>query len=251
MRRTSTALALTVALLAATLSPIAPSQADVGVSQQAKLVGDMPVAGRYSIAYNDYGPDRGSHCGPKTGVCEVYGRPVARGKLQTKLSVYKIKDGIKKYDYYLLDVDMVTADRYGTWRMGGVGISVTSIGPKVVDHIDTKSLSASKGSCDEVKIGFQTPWPVISASTDLGTVTWCDDEASLKSLSAGNWVLTGIGSTRHLAVDRAVKVLAGKKPRFRIDLSVPKDTCTRVEDKKCRAFDNGAASATYRVGSSG
>ena len=251
MRRTVLALAATTSLLVAGLGAVGPSQADVGVTQQAKLVGEKPVSGRYSIAYNDYGPDRGTYCPPRSPQCVVHGRPVARGKLQTKLSVYKIKDGMKKYDYYLLDVDMVTADRYGTWKMGGVGISVTSVGPKLVDRIDTKSLNASKGDCHSVNIGFATPWPVISASTDLGSVTWCDDEASLTTPSVGNWVLKGLGSTRHLAVDRAVKVRAGKKPRFKITLSVPKDTCTRALQHKCIEFDNGASSATYTVGSGG
>ena len=69
--------------------------------------------------------------------------------------------------------------------------------------------------------------------------------------SAGNWVLKGIGSTRHLAVDRAVKVKAGKKPRFKVTLSVPQDTCTRALQHKCVDYTNGAGSATYSVGSSG
>lgn len=238
-------------LLLAVVGSVGPTQADVGVTQQAKLVGERPVSGRFSIAYNDYGPDRGTYCPPRSPQCVVLGRPVARGKLKTKLSVYKIKDGMRRFDYYLLDVDAVTADRYGKWRMGGVSISVTSVGPRLVDRTDTKSLSAREGECHSVDVGLSTPWPVISASADLGSVTWCDEDASLKLFSAGNWVLKGLGSTRHLAVDRAVKVRSGKKPRFEITVVVPTDKCTRSIQGKCTEYDNQARSATYRVGSSG
>src|SRR5689334_19288867 len=105
MRRLVLAAAVTGSLVAALLGSVGPTQADVGVTQEAKLVGEQPVSGRYSISYNDYGPNRGVVCPPRAGQCQVLGRAVARGKLQTKLSVYKIKDGIRKYDYYLLDVD--------------------------------------------------------------------------------------------------------------------------------------------------
>ncbi|GAB6985486.1 hypothetical protein [Nocardioides pyridinolyticus] len=127
----------------------------------------------------------------------VVGRPVARGKLKTKLSVYKIKEGMRKFDYYLLDVDMVTADRYGKWKMGGVSISVSQVGTRLVDRNDTRSLSADENECHSVDVGFSTPWPVISASADLGSITWCTEKAGLKLSSAGNWVLRGLGSTRH------------------------------------------------------
>jgi hypothetical protein len=250
MRRLVPITAIAGSVLLALLASATPTQADVGVTQQAKLVGENPVSGRYSASYNDYGPNRGNICPPRAGQCQVLGRAVARGKLQTKLSVYKIKDGIKKYDYYLLDVDAVTASRYGKYRKGTVGIRVTSLGPKLVDHVDTKSLSASKGDCHSVNVGFSTPWPVISASADLGSVTWCDDDASLKA-SAGRWTLVGVGVTRHLAVDRAVKVRAGKKPRFRVAVTVPTDTCTRALQGKCVDKTDGSRTVTYTVGSSG
>jgi hypothetical protein len=251
MRRLVPLTAACGSLLLALIGSVGPTQADVGVTQEAKLVGEKPVSGRYSIKYNDYGPDRGTYCPPRSPHCVVQGRPVARGKLQTKLSVYKIKDGMRKFDYYLLDVDMVTADRYGAWKMGGVAISVTNVGPRLVDRNDTRSLSAEENECHSVDVGLSTPWPVISASADLGSVTWCTKKASLRLSSAGNWVLQGLGSTRHMAVDRAVKVRAGAKPRFKVTIVVPKDTCTRALQGKCIEFDNGASSATYRVGSSG
>ena len=251
MRRLATAAAVSGSLILALLGAVAPTQADVGVTQQAKLVGEQPVSGRYSINYNDYGPDGGAFCPPRSPTCVVHGRPVARGKLQTKLSVYKVKDGIKKYDYYLLDVDAVMVEHYGKYKKGGVTIRVKSLGPKLVDHVDTKSLSATEGDCHSVDIGFQTPWPVISASADLGSITWCDDEASLKASADGTWLLQGLGSTQHLAVDRAVKVRAGKKPKFEITVTVPIDKCTRSLQGKCVDYDGDSRTLTYRVGATG
>ncbi|GAB6985487.1 hypothetical protein JCM10369A_20110 [Nocardioides pyridinolyticus] len=44
---------------------------------------------------------------------------------------------------------------------------------------------------------------------------------------------------------------AGAEPRFKVTVVVPRDTCTHALQGKCVEFDNGSASATYRVGSSG
>ncbi|WP_244928255.1 hypothetical protein [Nocardioides sp. W7] len=257
MRRPGpTAFAATIAgcLTSVLLAPLNPAHADVGVTQEARLVGDKPVSGRYGIAFNDYGANRGNYCPPRAGQCWPLGRAVARGTLETKLSVYRIKDGMKKYDYYLLDVDVVAADRVGKHRGGTVTIGVTSLGPRLVDHTDTKTLRATQGDCHSVDIGFSTPWPVIDASADLGSVTWCSDSASLSRTTSGTtarWSLKGLGRTHHLAVDRAVKVRAGKKPRFRVDVTVPRDTCTRAIRGKCVDYRGGTASASYRVGSRG
>jgi hypothetical protein len=243
-------LSLTTALVA-----VRPATADVAVTQQGVIVGDKPVSGRYAVSWTNYGEKKQNCYGaPPHPTCLFIGYRVARGKITTKLRTYKIKDGLRKYDFYLLDVDMMNVNRSGSSKLGDASISIDFSNATLVDYTQSKSMNADEPDCHSVDVTFSTPFPYVSASTSLGEVEWCDEHASLLLTKAGDvtwYAADHLATIKHFMMDRAVKVAKGQRPRFTVHLTVPNDDCTKASDGWCKQYSNGIKTRTYKVGTSG
>jgi hypothetical protein len=257
-RRRIRAVAVTALTVAAgLLVSVHQASANVGVTQKVSMVGDKPVSGRYDVSFTNYG-ERVTQCLPpyNTGSCVHFvGYRVARGKLQTKLTTYKLSERIRKYDYYLLDVDTLVGKHSGSSHEGPLTVTVATYGAKLVDRTETKSISAQKDSCATVDLSISTPWPGVTASTGLGSVRFCDDHASFtrKVLSSNTTRYTAnrLARTNHLTINRWVKVPRGAHPSFSVSLDVPADKCTSSSDGWCKKYDNRTIVRLYSIHTTG
>ncbi|GGO92201.1 hypothetical protein GCM10011584_28050 [Nocardioides phosphati] len=242
--------------------PTGSASADVQVTQQAKLVGQRPVSGRYERSFKNYGAVYtcndiyvGELCNP----LKVYGYRVARGTLRTSLNAYHILDGLKGYDFYLVDVDVDVTDHSGTDRGAWADFYLTTRNATIVDFYDSKSIAAKDDGCHKLRLTLSTPWPFVSAAMDAGSVNFCDSRASLTvshSGTQGHFHANRLAKINHLTMERVVKVKRGEKPVFRMRTVVPTDSCTGTRTMPlgqvlCSSYDNRTSSVTYSVGTSG
>jgi hypothetical protein len=243
---------MTAVLGAATLTALTSAHADVGATQQVVLVADKPVKNRFDAPYRNWA-GAFAQCFPHGGCVEV--DPVAKGHLRTKLTAYQLKERVKKYNYFLLDVD-TSVTNSGDSKLGTGYVKISnSFGPKLVDHTETGSVDASSPFCANLDLSLSTPWPVVSGAVSFGSVRFCSKKASFTRHVSGKDVAykaTMLGSARHLVVDRWVKVRAGVWPIFTVHVVVPRDTCTQWTPRLhatpvCTKFDDKSVSHRYRI----
>lgn len=239
---------------------VTAASANVAVTQQAVLVGQRPVSGRYEVAFKNYGQALTRCAGYSTQYhCWHLGFRAAGGEFRTSMNAFRIKEGLTNYDFYLLDADIVVGDHSGTDRGGRAKIYVSTGNATLVDFYDSKSLKATQSSCHKVNVAMSTPWPWVSASADLGTVSFCDSNASLTVARDGKtaiWTANRIAKINHITVNRVVKVPRGQKPTFNVKVVVPTDTCSHyMNDSQygriCYTYTNGSATRRYSVTTTG
>jgi len=236
---------------------IAPAGADVTYTEQVKVKDETPEVGRYTVRYKNYS-EKMRLC-MEDGYCEFLGYRKAEGQLGVKLTTFKIVDGRRSYDYFLLDVDIVNGDREGTSKNGWAKVAVSNYGPGLVDQSNTKSASYNDDrDCKAIGVGLSTPWPIVSASMDLGHVTFCDKGASYShSFSSGisTYFADHTRQITHVSSQRVVKVREGKKPSFKVVLTIPVDKCTKggggLASGNCVAYDNKTYTKNLYIGTFG
>lgn len=244
--------------LAAAIAGAAPVDADVGASQDAVLVGDHPVSGRYEAKFNNYDEIivecHDSPTLPEGTVCDEKGYRVARGTMATKLHAYRIREGVKKFDYYLVDVDIDVVDHSGSSDTAWADVSIGTAKARLVERSDTDSVSADGNRCQSLGLSMSAGISIVTAAVDLGHVTFCTHEASFKRVSTGDTSMYHAHRLAHinaLSVQRAVKVPAKRKPVFVITMKVPFDDCIAAKNGICTKYSNETKTRTYRVGTRG
>lgn len=265
MKQRSVALAL-LAVLAGLLASVSTgARADVGYTQQVKLKDEAPESGTYNLAYKNYS-EKMKFCTISRSTttmrdyyCQFLGYRKAQGTARVKIATYRVVDGRKNYDYFLLDVDVTNTDRVGSSKKGWAKVRINDFGAKVVDIANTRSASYNDDrDCVALGLGLTSPMPVVSASVDLGTVTFCSSGARYShSYSDGisTYFAEHMREIKHLSSQRVLKVPQGKRPTFAVIVSVPSDDCTKagsgMADGNCVAYDNEVDSRTYYVGTTG
>lgn len=258
---------LAALMMTATGLVAAAPHAEADVRGDLVLVGERPVVGTYDLAYNNYSEKikfctvsrdaSGAPVAERDYYCEFRGYRVARGEMQVKLHTYRLKEAVKKYDYYVLDVDVVNADRYGKSEKGWAKVHIDNVGKvKPVDYSDTQSISASEADCATVGLSIGHSVGPVSASVDWGSVTFCDDEASyvVDRRDGDNntvYLATHTREISTLSSQRIVKVKRGKRPVFEVRVHVPNDDCTDTKFDNCSDYDNSTYLKSWRIRTTG
>src|SRR5690348_14312722 len=108
---------LLVGLAALVGAALTPTSATASVRGDVLLVGEKPVSGTYNLAYRNYSE---KFCGANSRppyICYVVYH-VSRGTAAVKLRTYKLKEGLKSYDYYIVDVEVDNVKPYGASSKG-------------------------------------------------------------------------------------------------------------------------------------
>lgn len=219
------------------------------------LVGEKPVSGTYNLPYRNYSE---KFCGWGSStpyICyEVY--HVSRGTAAVKLRTYKLKEGLKRYDYYIIDVEVDNVKPYGASSNGWMKVHIYPRGStSIVDYSDTKSVSSSKNSCYSVTPSFGASIGPVGASVSLGSITFCDDNASYdidyRTGTRTVWMAHNLRKINSFVSERIVKVHAGAKPQFGITVHVPTDKCTDTWHGDCSDYTNDTTLYHYHIGTSG
>lgn len=226
--------------------------------QTAKLVGDRPVSGNYSLPYNHYGEPVGP-----TGSCMISYIPQcyyhSSGRIVTHLRTYKLHDGLKRYDFYLLDITGRVKNAKGNASDNASAyVGVQPRGVRIVDHVKSGSLRARSKSCRTYSIDLGLGFGPISAGTQLGSVDFCSKTAHLQR-DSGGWTMFDLAATRTFDLTELVKVPRGKHPYFKVTLATDDDHCTlwpshydpnMTRDWCISWFDAGSVS-THKVTTTG
>lgn len=251
--------ALGVVLVAAGLAAF-PSTTQADVRGDLVMVGEKPVAGTFDLKYNNYSEKMKmctmSRAQKRDYYCEFLGYRVARGEMQVKLHTYRLKERMKRYDYYVLDVDVTNADRYGSSKKGWVKVHIDNVGPvKLVDFSDTTSVSATQADCQVIGLSIGHSVGPVSASMDWGTVRFCDKQATYYVEGrTGDHTVYQADHTREisfLSSQRIVKVARGKKPSFKVTVHVPNDDCTASRNDRCTKYTNSTYLRSWTIRTTG
>jgi hypothetical protein len=213
------------------------------------------VSGTYNLAYNNYSEEFCTDGSRPPYLCFVAYR-VSRGKAAVKLRTYKLKEGLRNYDYYLVDVEVANLDRYGASSNGWMKVHINKAGTTtIVDYSDTKSVSSTKDSCYSVTPSFGASIGPVGASFSLGSMTFCDDGASYpvdyRSGTRTVWMAYNLRKINSLVSERIVKVNQGAHPKFEVTIHVPTDVCTDSRSGDCTDYTNATKLTTYTIGTSG
>jgi len=227
---------------------------DPPVTQQGILVGQKPVSGRYALNFKDF-EEKGCadfHCSR-----QYY--KAAAGTFKTKLSTYKIKDGLKGYDFYLLTVDTNVGHRGESVR-GGATITDYDIDVShEVDYADSPTMTATDGGCQTVDFSLGYSFGPIGASTNLASFNFCDENATGKLSHSGVtafYKLYRLAKINNVTLSRVEKVKSGTHPTFRVAFYVHQDTCTKggklVTGKYvCFSYAGNIVQKRYSIGTTG
>lgn len=239
--------------LVASLTTWSATPASAEVKGDLRLVGERPVRGTFDLKYNNYREQKRT-CRPH--VCTPRGYRVARGEMRVKLRTYRVVESLRKYDYYVLDVDVVNADRYGSSKKGWAKVHIAKASKiKWVDYGDTSSVSATEADCTEIGLSMGGSVGPGGASISWGSVRFCDDEASYaverREGKTTTYLAAHTREISHYSSQRLVKVRRGKRPTFKVSVHVPTDKCTDAEDGNCVEYTNDTNLVSYRIKSDG
>ena len=195
----------------------------------------------------------------KDRYCEFLGFRKSEGTVEVKLSTFRISEGRRKFDYYILDVDVLNTGREGSSENGWFKTVVEHGNARVKDQANTKSAYFDDDKdCKAMTLGLSTPWPIVSAAVDLGTVTFCEKGARYSMSTSGSvstYMADNAREVTHVASERILKVRRGDKPRFTVTVTVPSDDCTEVgtgsASGNCVEYDNETVTRTFSVGTKG
>ncbi len=236
------------ALVVSTIA-VQPGVAAVPITQTATLVGQSPVTGTYDRFFSNFerrdNPCRRPNCTRRD-----------TGTLRIKLNAYRVKESLKKYDFYLLDVDTRIVGKKSTTRhrKAKATFRIRNSAKNVVDWEDSKSITTDPRKCQSFPVNVGASVGVVSAGIQVGQVTLCHKAAAFtKKASGKNAIYTASQLPRinGLTSGRIVKVKAGTKPTFSVKVTYPADVCTRSTSRGCHQYVDKTASATFKVRTTG
>jgi hypothetical protein len=219
------------------------------------LVGEKPVSGTYNLAYRNYSGHFCTDGSYLPYLCYV-AYHVSRGTAAVKLRTYKLKEGLKAYDYYIIDVEVANVKPYGASTGGWMKVHIYPSGSTtIVDYSDTKSVSSSKSSCYSVTPSFGAAIGPVGASVSLGSIRFCSSSASYvidyRKGARTVWMAHNLRKISSFVSERIVKVHAGAHPKFGITGHVPTDKCTASRSGDCTDYTNDTTLYHYTIGTSG
>jgi hypothetical protein len=215
--RSTRLLAVAVAVVLPAVLLTSPARADVAISQQVVMIRDV---GPFKVNYREGYATPGGYLGT------LYG--FATGTLTYSMKVYKLKEGVKKYDYFLLDVTSQTSNRKGeygraTFRLGTDNeVNYTNYSTAVKD---------SPSDCKTFPLNVSgTVWPGVSIGTTVGHIKTCGKDFSMSTASSSTtraFVTKRLNHARQVTTQKWIRVGAGKRPDFRFQLAYGYDTCAQ------------------------
>lgn len=237
-------------LVLITMTSVGADPATADVRGDVRLTAERPVSGTFDLDYNNYG-EKFQTCDPE-GICTEKGYKVARGTLKVKLRTYRLVEEVDKFDYYVLDVDVVNADRYGRSKRGWAKVHVTNVGRvRLIDHSDTTSVSASEPDCVDVNLSMGQSVGPASASVDWGSVRFCEKGAKYvvekRTGDTTTYLASHTREISHFSSQRIVKVRRGKRPKFKVSVHVPTDDCTSTYQGDCDGYENDTRLESWRI----
>lgn len=166
MRRNAWVTAIALAAVTPLVASPPISSADVAISQQVVMIRD---AGPYSVRYREGAPYQAGYLGTAYNI--------SKGTLTYSMKVYRLKERVRKYDYFLLDVTAQTSRRRGndgraTFRLGT---------DRTVDYTNyTSTVRDSPSECKTFPVSVGgTVWPNVSISTTVGHIKTCGKDFTM------------------------------------------------------------------------
>ncbi len=231
MRRSLLAATAALCLLGSTLVAATPSaQATVGFSQTVILKGDPTLAKGINRKYTSF-TDGSKDCswqggGSGSGGDSSCSRSIGGGKINILPQTFKLKEGMKKHDYYLLDLTVSTSKIFGNKDYAYLDATLTSTSP-VTSATYSRGVS-EVDKCKKYPIDIAAGWGPVSAGTTVGsfTVNCHRTYVTRAAVSSGqSYHVTNLNAVKNVTFQRFVVVPAGTKPKFGYSVSWPTDYC--------------------------
>ena len=153
------------------------------------------------------------------------------GRLTVVATPYKISEGMRKKDQFLLNLRLSKSKRQGGLDIGWAQIYVTPLGyRKISDAGATRDAQVNR-SCSTAKLTLGKAFGPISASTKIGTLRSCryariDRTNFSRSSGAVGWKIDKLRHLKSGALELYLQVPKGVRPRWKISVTTPRDSCS-------------------------
>ncbi|MDP3893036.1 hypothetical protein [Nocardioides sp.] len=177
------------------------------------------------------------------------------GRVRVEATPFRIKEGMKKFDQYLLRLIITTpGQKTGGDNRGWANIYVE---PRKTGKISHSSATADRKvnkKCAAVDISLNASFGPIGLGTSVGKLRGCrhaflDLQSHNRATGATSWKVRKLKHFKRVNAEIYLQVPKGKKPNYRITLTTPIDTCTHSKGMlpyECQPKDL-ESSITFRV----
>jgi hypothetical protein len=248
-----------IAVLAVLASSLAPASGTISFSQQVKLRNDPTNSKGFKLAYTSF-KDGYRDCSytsgqPNPNPCTP---EIGSGRLTVVPRTYKLVEGNKHKDYYLLDLTVSTSSRRGSKDFAYLDVTVK--GTSTVKAATYSLGKSTVSGCHKYPIDIAAGWGPMSAGTTVGSfsVDCYSTAISRRAVSAGQtYHVTNLNAVKSVTFQRFVVVARGAHPTFSYTVSRPTDKCTTstISDGSnqhlFRACRNSSKAVTRRIGTTG
>lgn len=182
------------------------------------------------------------------------------GKLKIRATPFKIAEGMKKKDQYLLNlrVTLPRKQKKGGMAGGWAHVMVRTKGAgKVSDASATASRKVGK-KCANANLSLNFAFGPIGANVPTGKLNACKSGAQKlfsfqRKKGSASWKLTRLKHMKATELEVYLEVPAGKRPDFTVVVERPIEVCRKVKGtppSTCRPTEH-TATATMKVPTSG
>ncbi len=195
------------------------ARANIAFSQTVRLRNDPGPYYRTATSF----PDGWGSCGSG---CTTWPYPSGGERLTVMPRTYRVVDENRRYDYYLLDLDVTMTKRHGSKGYGYLDARVQST--KTVNYATWSLGKGTVGGCRKYPLDIGASFYGISVGTQVATFSVDCYDTSIKraSITRGqSYHVTNLGAVKHVAFQRFVRVAAGAHPKFAWKLTYPTDKC--------------------------
>jgi hypothetical protein len=170
------------------------------------------------------------------------------GRLRVVATPYKISEGMKRYDQWLLSLRISTRDKTGGSALAWANVYVK---PTKYGSISDSGATRDKtlGSCTTANLNLNLGFGPISTSADIGDLKGCakaklDLTSHSTSTGATGWKLRKLKRLTRVNAELYIQVPRGYEPNFRVTVRTPIDSCTddpRIPPSQCVPTDYDSA----------
>lgn len=152
------------------------------------------------------------------------------GKLKVVAVPYKISEGLKKKDQFLLNLTLSRSAKQGALDIGWAQVYVTPLGYKKVSDSAATGDAKVNRSCSSVDLSLNKAFGPISASAKIGSLKSCryakvDLTNHSRTSGATGWKIDRLKHLKSAGLELYLQVPRGVRPRWRVSVTTPRDSC--------------------------
>jgi len=190
-----------------------PARADFTMTQNVRLIQDR---GPFLEVYNNFAGWNA------TGTKPIW----SWGETRYRLLVYRLKEGVRRYNYYIAVVNLANSNRHGPRPQSWAHVTIRSVrGVNYSTHSSGRA-RVSPERCRRYPVSLSAGFHGFSAGTTVGHLSTCRNRPAIhrgRTARGATWSMSQFAAMNTVTAHRYVRVRRGERPAFRVWFSFPCD----------------------------